>query len=51
MIQKGIKQKILSKGIIKNYDIVINGKNFYDEPINSDIKQSEEMRKVLTGQG
>ena len=28
----------LPKGIIKNYNIIINGKNVYDQPINSDIK-------------
>ena len=29
----------LSKGFIKNYNIIINGKNFYDQPIDSDIKR------------
>ena len=29
----------LPKGIINNYNIIINGKNFYDEPIDSDIRQ------------
>ena len=28
----------LPKGIIKNYNVIINGKNFYDQPIDSDIK-------------
>ena len=26
------------KGIIKNYNVIINGKNFYDQPIDSSIK-------------
>ena len=26
------------KGIIKNYNVIINGKNFYDQPIDSGIK-------------
>ena len=38
------------KGIIKNYDVFINRKNFYEQPIDSDIKQFEEIRK-LTRQG
>ena len=38
-------------GIIKNYNVIINGKNFYDQPINSDIKRYEEIRKLTTGQG
>ena len=34
-----------------NYNIIINGKNFYDQPIDSDIKLYEEIRKLSTGQG
>ena len=41
----------LSKGIIKNYNIIINGKNFYDHAIDSDIKRYEEIRKLTTAQG
>ena len=41
----------LPKGIIKNYNIIINGKNFYDDAIDSDIKLYEEIRKLTTGQG
>ena len=29
----------LPKGVAKNYNIIINGKNFYDQPIDSDIKR------------
>ena len=36
----------LPKGIIKNYNVIINGKNFFDQPIYSDIKQIEEIRKL-----
>ena len=36
---------------IKNYNIEIDGRNFYDQPINDSIKQYEEVRKVSTGQG
>ena len=27
----------LPKGTIKNYNVIFNGKNFYDQPIDSDI--------------
>ena len=40
----------LPKDIIKNYNAIINGKNFYDHPIDSDINQYEEIRKWTTGQ-
>ena len=36
---------------ITNYDISINGRNFYDQPINDFIKQYDEVRKASTGQG
>ena len=40
----------LPNGIIKNYKVIINGKNFYDQPIDSNTKQYEEIRKLKTGQ-
>ena len=36
----------LPKGIIDNYIVISNGKNFYDQPIDSDIKWYEEIRKL-----
>ena len=36
---------------IENYNIEIDGRNFYDQPINDSIKQYDETRKVSTGQG
>ena len=39
------------KGVIKHYNVVINRKNFYDQPIDSDIKRCKEIRKLTTGQG
>ena len=41
----------LPKGIIKNYNVIINGKSCYDHAIDSDIKQYEETRKLTTEQG
>ena len=35
---------------IKNYNIEIDGRNFYDQPINDLIKQYD-VRKISTGQG
>ena len=36
---------------IKNYNIEIDGRNFYDHSINDLIKQYDEVRKISTGQG
>ena len=41
----------LPKVKIKNYSIEIDGRNFYDQPINDLIKQYDEVRKVSRGQG
>ena len=36
---------------IDNYNIEIDGRNFYDQPINDSIKQHDEVRKMSLGQG
>ena len=36
---------------IKNYNIEIDGRNFYDQSINDTIKQYDEIRKISTWQG
>ena len=36
----------LPKGIISNYNAIINGKNFYDPPVDSGIKRYEKIRKI-----
>ena len=37
--------------IEKNYNIEINNRNFYDQPINDSIKQYNEIRKISAGHG
>ena len=53
LILKGLKLKSITflKGIIKNYNVIINGKNFYDQAIHSDIKWYEEIKKLTTWWG
>ena len=36
---------------IENYIIEIDGRNFYDQPINDVIKRYDKVRKISTGQG
>ena len=36
---------------IGNYNIQIDGRNFYDQPIHDLIRQYNEVREVSTGQG
>ena len=41
----------LPKGIAKNYNAIISGKNFYDQRTDFDLKQYEEIRRLTTIQG
>ena len=43
------KKYFLSRVKIENYNIQIDGRNFYDQPMNDSIKQYDEVRKILTG--
>ena len=36
---------------ITNYNVLIDGRSFYDQSINNPIKEYGEIRKVSTGQG
>ena len=36
---------------ITNYNVLIDGRIFYDQPINDLVKQYDEIRKIATGQG
>ena len=38
------------KGITKNCNFIINGKIFYVQPIDFDVKRFDEIRKLTTGQ-
>ena len=40
------KMHYLRKDIVKNCSLIIIGKNFYEQPIDSNIKQDEEITKL-----
>ena len=44
------KKYFLPRVKIENYNSEIDGRNFYDQPINDSIKQYDEIRKRSTGQ-
>ena len=46
-----LKKYFLARVKIENYNIKIDGRNFYDQPINDSIKQNDEVKKVSAGQG
>ena len=47
MFKNIIYQKVQSN----YYNVIINGKNVYDQAIDSHIKQYDKVRKLATGQG
>ena len=46
-----LSEYYLPKVEIKNFNVKINGKIFFDQPINNAIKTCENIRKIATGQG
>ena len=36
---------------IKDYNVMIDGRNFFDQPIKNDLKTYNSIRKIVTGQG
>ena len=45
------KKYFLPRIKIENYNIEIDGRNFYDQPINGSIKQYDEIRKISKRKG
>ena len=45
------KRYYISNIEIKDYNVMIDGKNFFDQPINSMLKTYENIRKIAIGQG
>ena len=36
---------------LKKYNVIIDGRNFYDNPIESDIEKYRELKRVMIGKG
>ena len=47
----GVNEYILPTQKITNYNVIIDDRNFYDQPINNEIKQYGKIRKIATGKG
>ena len=45
------REYFLPRVYITNYNVLIDGRNFYDQPINDQIKKYDEIRKIATGKG
>ena len=51
LLKNSYRKYFLPRLKIKYYNIEIDGRNFYDQPINDLIKQYDEIRKISIGQG
>ena len=49
--RKSHRKHFLPRVDITNYNVLIDGRNFYDQPINDKIKKYDEIRKTATGKG
>ena len=49
--RESYKQYYLSIVEIKDCNVIINCRNFFDQPTKNDIKTLDNIRKIATGQG
>ena len=49
--RNGQRKYYLPKIDLEKYNVIIDGRNFYDNPIESDIEKYRELKKVMIGKG
>ena len=49
--ENSYRKYFLPRVKIENNNIKIDGRIFYDQPVNNSIKQNDEIRKISTGEG
>ena len=49
--RNGQRKYYLPRIDLKKYNVIIDGRNFYDNPIESDIEKYRELKKVMIGKG
>ena len=47
--RNGYRKYYLPRVDVTKYNVLIDGRNFYDKPINDKIRQYDEIRKIATG--
>ena len=47
----GQRKYYLPRIDLNKYNVIMDGRNFYDNPIESDIEKYRELKKVMTGKG
>ena len=51
VIRDSCRKYFVPRVDITSYNVLIDGKNFYDQPINDSIRKYDEIRKIATGKG
>ena len=51
VVRNSHKKYLLPRVNITNYSVLIDGRNFYDQPINDQTKKYDKIRKIATEQG
>ena len=51
IIRNNHRKYFLPRVDIKDYNVLIGGRNFYDQNISGDFKKYEELRNMMTGRG
>ena len=47
--RNGHRKYFLTRVDIKGYNVLTDGRNFYDQPINDELKKYEALRKIMSG--
>ena len=51
LTRNGRRKYYLPRIDLNKYKVIIDGRNFYDNPIESDIEKYRELKKVMIGRG
>ena len=51
VIRNSYRKYFIPRVDITSYNVLIDGRNFYDQPINDSIRKYDEIRKIATGKG
>ena len=51
VIRNGYRKYFVPRVDITSYNVLIDGRNFHDQPINDSIRKYDEIRKIATGKG
>ena len=51
VIRNSYRKYFVPRVDITSYNVLIDGRNFYDQPVNDSIRKYDEIRKITTGKG